>query len=160
MWSLTVVGFILDRWTKAWAVSSLGGTDPWTAKPIVIIENYLRFRLVSNDGAVAGAFSGQKVFLILVSLAALVFLFWLFASSRRSQWYSHVALALLYAGALGNLYDRIFNHGKVIDFIEVDLHVRWANPWPIFNVADIFLCVGVAVLLLTLLVRRRSDAAR
>ena len=72
-------------------------------------------------------------------------------------WYYGTFAGMLVAGALGNMYDRLFNQGNVIDFIEVNLHVWPANPWPTFNVADIFLCIGVGVLLLTLLSSQKTD---
>ena len=54
-----------------------------------------------------------------------------------------IELALLLAGVLGNLTDRL-THGHVIDFLLVNLHVRFANPWPAFNVADS--CIFIAVI--------------
>ena len=53
-----------------------------------------------------------------------------------------VALALLFAGIMGNLTDRLA-HGHVIDFLLFDLHVPLAHPWPAFNVADSCICVAV-----------------
>jgi signal peptidase II len=53
-----------------------------------------------------------------------------------------LSLALLLAGVLGNLTDRL-THGHVIDFLLVNLHVRFANPWPAFNVADSCICIAV-----------------
>ena len=58
---------------------------------------------------------------------------------------------MLLAGALGNIHDRLFNNGQVVDFIEVNLHFWPANPWPTFNIADVLLCVGVAILVINLL---------
>jgi signal peptidase II len=55
-----------------------------------------------------------------------------------------ISLALLLAGIVGNLTDRLL-YGHVIDFLLVDLHVRYAHPWPAFNVADS--CISVAVVL-------------
>jgi signal peptidase II len=59
---------------------------------------------------------------------------------RFSQW----GVALILAGILGNVTDRLV-HGYVIDFIQVDLHIRYANPWPTFNVADS--CIFIAAVL-------------
>ena len=164
LWLTAAVGLAADLISKQWAVSTIGNPDqidffdPATMlKPIVIIENYLRFNTVHNTGAVAGMAAGKTTLLVVASVAAVVFLLWLFATSRPSQWLTHIALGMLFAGALGNMYDRIFNQGKVIDFIEVNLHVWPANPWPTFNVADIFLCLGVVILLLTLLGSRAQS---
>jgi signal peptidase II len=62
---------------------------------------------------------------------------------RWSRW----GVALLLSGIFGNLTDRIV-HGHVVDFLLFDLHVRFANPWPAFNVADSCICVAVALFLI------------
>ena len=149
LWISAGVGLALDLVTKKWALAALAAPDPFLSKAKVIIPGYLRFQLVENPGAVAGVAAGHTSLLIFVSLAALVFLFWLFVCSKAKQWAVHLGLGMLVAGALGNTYDRIFNDGRVIDFIEVDLHFRPANPWPTFNVADMLLCLGVFIVLIT-----------
>ena len=73
----------------------------------------------------------------------------------KSGYFELLTLASLMGGALGNMHNRVFNDGKVIDFIEVNLHFPPANPWPTFNLADVLLTVGVAVLLVNLLVRKK-----
>ena len=151
LWITAAVGLALDLSTKKWALAALAVPDQAVAKAKIIIPDYLCFRLVQNPGAIAGFAAGRTSVLIFVSLAALVLLFWLFICSRANQWPIHLALGMLFAGALGNTCDRIFNSGKVIDFIEVNLHFPPANPWPTFNIADILLCVGVGILLLTML---------
>jgi len=147
LWIITFAGLAADLITKKWAVKSLIGPDGWD-KPIDIIHDYLRFRLTFNEGAVAGMAAGKTSLLIISSVVAIIFLLWIFATSKARQWWGHVGTAMILAGALGNLYDRLFKEGKVVDFIEVNLHFWPANPWPIFNVADILLCVGVGVLLI------------
>ncbi len=158
-WSVTVVGFASDLISKQWAIKAIGNPyepgqiiDPGAEKnPIVLIENYITLATLHNSGAVAGFMSGKTGLLIAASILAVIFLFWLFSTSRSNQWVTHIALGMLFSGALGNMYDRIFNDGKVIDFIEVDLHFWVFSPWPTFNLADVWLCVGVAVLILTFL---------
>jgi len=63
---------------------------------------------------------------------------------RQPDAWRDLSLALLLAGILGNLTDRLL-HGHVIDFLLFDLHVRYADPWPAFNVADS--CISIAVVL-------------
>jgi len=122
---------------------------------LVVIPDYLRLITVYNRGAVAGMAQGRTALLICGSVVALGFLWWVFCSASPTDRWRHFAVGLLFAGALGNLYDRLFRQGKVVDFIEVDLHVWPANPWPTFNVADILLCIGVGMLLLALWTGRR-----
>ena len=62
----------------------------------------------------------------------------------RSDPWRDVSLALLLAGILGNLTDRLL-YGHVIDFLLFNLHIRYADPWPAFNVADS--CISIAVVL-------------
>ena len=155
-WSVMAVGLIADLATKLWAVQKLGATAAEPSREIVIVERYLRLNLVFNEGAVAGLAAGKTALLIAASIVAVFFVIWLFATSGRRQWVTHISLGMLLAGAMGNLYDRIFNQGRVIDFIEVNLHFPPADPWPTFNIADILLCFGVAVLVLCLLVRPKT----
>ena len=158
-WSVTTLGFACDLISKQWAIKTIGIPyepgqiiDPGMEKnPIVLIENFLTLNTLHNPGAVSGLLAGKTSLLIAASALAIIFLFWLFATSRPNQWVTHIALGMLLSGALGNLYDRIFNDGKVIDFIEVDLHFWVFNPWPTFNLADVWLCLGVAILILTFL---------
>ena len=156
-WLTALLGLAGDLATKRWAWAALGKPEENVLRPKVIIDGYLRFITVHNNGAVAGIGAGHSTLLICVSLAAMVFLLWLFVCSDAKQWINHLALGMLVGGALGNTYDRIFNDGRVVDFIEVNLHFWPANPWPTFNLADALLCVGVALLLLTLGTRRKES---
>ena len=74
---------------------------------------------------------------------ALGLIVWVFATSKRSHWIVHIALGLILAGALGNMYDRAVFHG-VRDMLRFT--VNW-YPY-IFNLADVMLCIGVPVLML------------
>lgn len=146
-WVVTLVGFLLDYVTKRLVMERLGG--PEELNYYEIIPGWFRFATALNDGAIAGMASGKTSLLIAASIIAMVFLLWLFATSRANLVGSHIAMGMLMAGATGNLYDRIFNDGKVIDFIEVNLHFWVFDPWPTFNIADALLCVGVGLLMIT-----------
>lgn len=102
-WIPTLLILWLDLWTKRLAFDSL---DP--ELPRIVISGWLEFRRSLNDGAVFGSFAGFVDVFILASLFALGFVFYLFACSLRTQRGLHVALALILAGAVGNLYDRAF----------------------------------------------------
>ena len=154
LWAVTAVGLIVDLITKRWVVSTLG--LPGEGAPKVLIEGYVRLVTVFNSGASFGIAQGRTGLLLTGAAVALVFMVWLFATFRREQWVSQVALGMLFAGALGNTHDRLFNGGNVVDFIDVNLHFWPANPWPAFNVADSLLCVGVGILLLSVLRGNRN----
>ena len=144
-WLAAALGLALDLVSKKWALARLGSLDD--PQPLVLIPDWLRLSLVLNHGAVAGIAHGKTTLLIVGAFIAMGFLFWLYITTKKSQKLAHISLGLLLAGALGNTYDRLFNAGQVVDFIEVDLHFPPAHPWPTFNVADILLCVGLILLL-------------
>ena len=158
VWFIAGMGFLADLLSKTWILKTLGDMESgYLREPIVIISDYLRLVTVLNPGAIWGVAAGKTIFLISASLLGLVFLVWFFYTSRPDQWLIHSAIGMLIAGDLGNLYDRIFNDGKVVDFIDVNLHFRPANPWPLFNIADILLCLGVGILLLSVFAAQKAD---
>jgi len=148
-WLVSTLGLALDLSSKAWAQNALIDAQGHN-QPIVLIDEYLRFYLRYNAGAAFGLAQGSTVVLIIGSIVTVGLLFWFFATTRADQSAVHIGLAMLLAGALGNLYDRLFHSGLVVDFIEVNLHFPPANPWPTFNLADVLLCLGVAIILLGL----------
>jgi signal peptidase II len=114
----------------------------------------LYWRQVENSGGMFGLGQGSgpwlRYFRLLAFLVVLVF----FVTAKRTQRLFLTALALIGAGAVGNLYDSFFNGGKVRDFIEVWLpFLPWKtfNPWPNFNIADSLILIGAACLVLVLL---------
>lgn len=166
VWTVMLAGLAADLITKSWALGTLGDPDKFNPqnpdtfiRPLVIIHDYVALMTVYNRGAVAGIAQGKTALLVVASFIALGFLFWLFINTRRQQWFCHIAIGLLFGGALGNLYDRLFHDGKVVDFIEIDLHVWPAHPWPTFNIADVLLCVGVGMLILGMGLRLKTKPA-
>ncbi len=134
------VGASLDLWTKYLAFKDLGYHPH--QPPMAIIPHVLWLKTTLNGGAVFGIGQGLSLMFVAISLIAIAFVVYVFFSSHRRHWVVHIALGLILAGAIGNMYDRIFNHGMVRDFI---LLAHW--PW-IFNIADSMLCVGVPLLVL------------
>jgi len=151
LWPITIIGLLADLLSKSWALERLGHPGVDIPQPLDIIDGYVRFITVFNRGAVGGVAAGKTTFLLVVSVVAVIFLLWLFVTSRSDQRLWHISIGMLLAGALGNIHDRLFNNGQVVDFIEVNLHFWPANPWPTFNIADVLLCVGVAILIIKLL---------
>jgi len=101
LWPVAVIGLILDLWTKHWAFTTI---DPVQGK--TIIPHLMSFHRSLNEGALFGLGKGWTPLFIAASFLALGFVFYLFAHSKRSQRSLHVGLALVLAGALGNLHDR------------------------------------------------------
>ena len=117
--------------------------------PLVLIDDYLEFRYAENCGAAFGVLNHSPAWLRLLlfapaASAAVIGLLWLFWSGYGGRLFA-LSVPLIASGALGNLVDR-FRLGYVVDFIR--FHVQDAFVYPTFNVADITITVGAALLLI------------
>ena len=131
--------YALDQLTKQLVLRSI---DPYDAR--VVVPDFFHLVNVTNTGAAFGSFKGNNTFFVIISAIALVVVVALLVRPRRADPWRDVSLGLLLAGILGNLTDRLL-YGHVIDFLLFNLHIRYADPWPAFNVADS--CISVAVVL-------------
>ncbi len=134
--SLTI---ILDQITKYLAFIFL-----FKDNVVLIINDFLNFRPVWNDGISFGMFQGygnlsRAIFIII----ALIISFWIIIYSKKLKNTSFIGYNMIAGGAIGNVIDRVI-HGKVIDFI--DFHFRGYH-WPTFNIADSFIFIGVLLFL-------------
>ena len=147
-WFYLVAGVVvvLDQLTK-----HLVATRMWRGQSIEILDSFFRLTYVHNEGAAFGLNLGGRWSFIAVTIvvaAFILFYYWRSERTTTARW----ALALILGGALGNLADRV-RLGEVVDF----LHLSVAGfSWPIFNVADIGVSVGVGLLALHLF---RNDTA-
>jgi signal peptidase II len=136
---LSIPLYALDQWTKQMVLRFIGSDEPR-----VLISDFFSLVNVTNTGAAFGSFRGNNTFFIAISSVALVVVLGLLLRAQTRDCWRDVSLALLLAGILGNLTDRLL-YGHVVDFLLFDLHVPYAHPWPAFNVADS--CISVAVVL-------------
>ena len=148
MWYLlSLVVIIIDQWTK-W----LAETKLTFHEPVPVIEPFLNWTLAYNYGAafsfLADAGGWQKWFFSGLALVMSLFLIVYLIKAPRKATLLSFGLALVLGGAVGNLIDRLL-HGHVIDFI----HVHYANVWdyPIFNIADMGISVGVVLIVIDML---------
>ena len=148
MWYLlSLVVIIIDQWTK-W----LAETKLTFHEPVPVIEPFLNWTLAYNYGAafsfLADAGGWQKWFFSGLALVMSLFLIVYLIKAPRKATLLSFGLALVLGGAVGNLIDRLL-HGHVIDFI----HVHYANVWdyPIFNVADMGISIGVVLIVIDML---------
>ncbi len=148
MWYLlSLAVIILDQWTK-W----LAETKLTFLEPIPVIEPFLNWTLAYNYGAafsfLADQSGWQKWFFAILALAMSLFLIVYLIKAPRNAKLLSLGLALVLGGAIGNLIDRL-RLGKVVDFI----HVHYADVWhyPIFNIADIAICIGVAIIVIDMI---------
>jgi signal peptidase II len=138
----------LDQATK-----SLASTHLIVGKPVPILGQVLRLTLVHNTGAAFGLFPGSRLPFILISVLAIAVVLYLFARDAYRSLMNRVLLGCILGGALGNLVDRV-RWGRVVDFIDVGLG---ALRWPVFNVADSAVTLGVILLAWNLARSGRTD---
>jgi len=129
--------YALDQVTKYLVLRFIDPSDPRD-----VIPGFFTLVHVTNTGAAFGSFRNNNGFFIALSCVALVVVAILLLRPEPRDPWRRVALGLLMAGVLGNLTDRLL-HGHVIDFLLFNLHVRFADPWPAFNVADSCICIAV-----------------
>ncbi|GAB4386468.1 MAG: hypothetical protein Kow0022_15560 [Phycisphaerales bacterium] len=130
-----------------------------THKPVVVLPGLLEFTLVLNPGAVFGVGAGRRWFFVGFTIVALAFATFIFGLwTRAKDRWAHVAIGLIAAGGLGNLYDRL-RFACVRDFIhplpgvKLPFGLSWPSGsnevWPyVSNVADLYLIVGIGILLM------------
>lgn len=116
-----------------------------SGKQVVVIEGWLRFLWFKNTGASFGLLSDQPwVFTVLASVVAIGIIIWYEVNGTSNTVY-RVVTGMMLAGTIGNLADRIFKNGAVTDFINIpNLQALFKN----FNLADMSLTFGVAVILI------------
>ena len=131
--------YALDQCTKQAVLRFISPDEPRT-----VIPDFFNLVNVTNTGAAFGSFRNNNTFFIAISSVALLVVLVLLVRRRPSDLWRDMSLALLLAGILGNVTDRLL-YGHVIDFLLFDLHIPYAHPWPAFNVADS--CISVAVVL-------------
>lgn len=157
---LTLGMVILDRGTKAWIESRPLAFFPHTVIPDVFEIVYSR-----NPGIAFSYFADSTskwvpYLLIVGSVAIIGVIAWLLVAGRQLNPLSAAGLALLLAGATGNVTDRMI-HGAVTDFLQVWVRfLPWHlfNPWPTFNVADAAVTIGAILLILDVLFSPRLNA--
>ncbi|HEY0791935.1 MAG TPA: signal peptidase II [Chthoniobacterales bacterium] len=142
----TVPALALDQWTK-WQIRER--LDLGTELPV--IPGFFSIVHVANTGAAFGLLQGNNLLFVVLAVVATAVILILLWRNRRSRpgatqfsALNKTALALLLAGILGNLFDRLA-HGQVTDFLHF-YHDRY--EWPSFNVADSCICVAAGLLII------------
>jgi len=139
----------LDQWTKWLVRTNLPFDGAWLPAWLSWLSPYARIVNWSNSGAAFGSFqNGNPVFTVL-AVVVIVLIFYYFPRIDSRDWTLRVALVLQLAGAAGNLVDRLFR-AKVTDFISI-------GTFPVFNLADSSITIGVIVLLLGVWLNERAQ---
>ena len=145
---LAIIGIVVDQLTQLWATAALNNSV------ITVIPNFLEWRLAYNYGAAFSFLSDhsgwQRWFFIAIAIIAAIVLSVLIIRRKAHERILPYGFALIMAGAIGNVIDRIW-HGFVIDFISVQFGSYY---FPIFNVADICVSVGAGLVILSSFIER------
>ena len=146
---LHLVGIIagvvaLDQITKLWIQRTMR-----LYEQIEVVGDYLRLTFIYNPGAAFGIHVGEysRVVFFTLSLVALIALIWMYWTTPHHDRLRLSSIALICAGALGNLIDRVRSPRGVVDFLDVGIG---GMRWPVFNVADMAVTIGAVLLAISL----------
>ena len=150
------VVLVIDQITKQLALAGLEHEEP-----VRVLGGLFYLQIVRNPGAAWGMATGMTWVLTLIALAVVVGIMWVMPKLRSTGW--AIGLALVLAGALGNLLDRFFRapgamHGHVVDFLSP--FAPNGDAFPVFNIADSSICVGGALIVLMAVLGRDYDGRR
>ncbi|MBA4421710.1 MAG: signal peptidase II [Syntrophus sp. (in: bacteria)] len=151
---LAIAGIVilLDQLTKGWVIATMRLHDAYP-----VIDGFFNVVYVRNPGAAFGFLAGaspvfRSVFFLAVTLVAILLILHYLRQTRIEEHSLLLSLALILAGAVGNLIDRI-RFGEVVDFLDVYVG---AYHWPAFNVADAAITIGASLLVILLLGKREE----
>ncbi len=153
--TLAFLSFVADIASKNWAEKRLGDYST-----VEVIKNYFSFSLAKNRGGAWGVFQNQpedqrRAFFLIVSGMAVLFIAAMYRRSHPHQTALKWGLPLVLGGALGNVFDRI-RYGHVIDFIDFYIVQNGQTKhWPTFNIADVCICIGVALMAIDMLFTKK-----
>ena len=132
--------FILDRLSK-YFILELSSSDDGFDIPIT---SFLNFNLVWNSGIAFGLFSfNEQFYYNIITLVIIIITFVILFFAIKSVGVEKIGFSMIFGGSLGNIFDRLY-YSAVVDFI--DLHINNIH-WFIFNIADIFISLGVIILI-------------
>lgn len=139
-----ILVFIIDQLVKHLVVSTMH-----LGQSLPVIKGIFHITYVLNPGAAFGMLEHQRWFFILVALAAVLLGAAFYKKLQQESFLMRSGAGLLLGGAVGNLADRI-QSGLVVDFLDFRI-------WPVFNIADIAICVGAGILIFDIWQRRNED---
>ncbi len=146
------LALVLDLASKVWVRANLplGGRAG-------LIPGWIHLQHVQNHGAAWSVLAGHTTFLVLFTLAVIAMLVFSAKEIARQGALSSIAFGLILGGALGNFIDRA-TQGYVTDYFDLDTPITWLQTFPVFNVADSALTVGVVLIMLASLLKQRRPA--
>ena len=120
------------------AVKHLVRTTMVQGQSIPIIENIFHITYIENPGAAFGILANQRMLFLILTAVIVGVMIYLYCSLSNKKSLTAISLGIVVSGAIGNFIDR-FMQGTVTDFLDFRI-------WPIFNIADIAICVGLALI--------------
>lgn len=150
LWTATLVSLLIDRFTKLWVVSHFELTNP--PQTIPLLPGVFHFTYVTNKGAAFSIFKEQGEWLRWLALAVSIGLMLLAWFGPIFDRWEQASYGFLLGGALGNGMDR-YLAGEVVDFLDF----RLIN-FPVFNMADVFINIGVWCLLIAAFQKPPNDS--
>lgn len=145
---LAILVVVIDQFTKWLIVKYMD-----LRESISIIDGFLSITSHRNRGAAWGILQGQMVFFIVITIVVIIgIVYFLKNYAKQSRLYG-IGLGLILGGAIGNFIDRIFRK-EVVDFVDT---IIFGYDFPIFNVADAALCIGVALVIFQIFKEDREE---
>ncbi len=148
---ITLVCVLVDQIIKLIISGTMG-----LGGSISIIPDFFSVSYVENDGAAWSIFSGNRIFLILISVFALILIYSYFFKIKNIKIVEFISYSVLIGGIIGNLWDRL-KYGKVIDYLDFKI---FGYNFPVFNFADICIVISVILLLIDALIDKGEGNAK
>lgn len=134
---------VFDQVSKWLSVLYLAPPPTGAGQTIVLIPNVFQLQYATNTGAAFSLFEGRVGMLAIISLMASAGMVWWWTRLPRQEHWGRTSLAMIIAGAIGNLIDRV-RLGYVVDMFDAYIGTY---DYPVFNVADSLICIGVVILI-------------
>jgi signal peptidase II len=153
--AIALLAVAADQISKTAVVRSLS-VGEWTP----VLGDFFKLTLVLNPGGVFGTKLGSPNFYTLISVIAIGATLWFFFKTKTDGAVFKIGLSLILGGAIGNLIDR-FRFGEVVDFLDFDffdinLPGLQLDRWPVFNLADSFVLVGMVLIVIHLFISKEN----
>lgn len=149
LYLLTVVVLVTaDQFSKYLIVNSIAESEQ-----IVLIKDFFSITYVKNFGAGFSILQNQRIFLLLVTVIAIIGLSYLLVKTKNNEPLNRICYVLIIGGAIGNMIDRL-TIGYVIDFLDFNI-IKY--DFPVFNLADCFVTIGCFLLIISTLLEMKNE---
>lgn len=144
---IALLVILIDQWTKWLIVKTMN-----LGESIEVIDQFFYITSHRNTGAAWGILEGQMGFFYVITVAVIIFIIYYMQKYARNSYLLGISLGLILGGAIGNFIDRVFRK-EVVDFINTFI---FSYDFPVFNIADSALVIGVALLMIQLFIEERQ----